>query len=122
MSADDLTWEPPGPGQWYPSPEHMPTPVTRLFAELFQQVAVGWSWGAERYGLPPNHGTFGSVNCWFFYSPGVPGTADVESLDPRRPRPWPAGVGSLTSRGGTRRCGRRWWEPAGRCSPKTWRP
>ena len=81
MSADDLTWEPPGPGQWYPSPEHMPTPVTRLFAELFQQVAIGWSWGAERYGLPPNHGTFGAVNCWFFYSPGAPGAADVESLD-----------------------------------------
>ena len=81
MSADELTWEPPGPGQWYPSPEHMPTPVTRLFAELFPQVAIGWSWGAERYGLPPNHGTFGAVNCWFFYSPGRPGAADVEALD-----------------------------------------
>ena len=81
MSTDDLTWDPPGPGQWYPSPEHMPTPVTRLFAELFQHVAVGWAWGAERYGLPPNHGRFGAVNSWYFYSPGVPGVADVDALD-----------------------------------------
>ena len=83
MSTDDLTWEPPGPGQWYASPEHMPTPVTRLFAELFGQVAVGWARGADRYGLPPNHGTFGAVNCWFYYSPGTPGPVDVDRLDER---------------------------------------
>ena len=81
MSTDDLTWEPPGPGQWYASPEHMPTPVTRLFAELFGQVAVGWARGADRYGLPPNHGTFGAVNCWFYYSPGTPKPVDVDRLD-----------------------------------------
>ena len=83
MSTDDLTWEPPGPGQWYASPEHMPTPVTRLFAELFPQVAVGWARGADRYGLPPNHGTFGAVNCWFYYSPGTPEPVDVDRLDAR---------------------------------------
>ena len=63
MTADELTWTPPGPGQWFTALEHMPTPVTRLFAELFEQVAVGLARGAERYGLPPNHGTFGAVNC-----------------------------------------------------------
>ena len=41
VSTDDLTWEPPGPGQWYASPEHMPTPVTRLFAELFRRSRWG---------------------------------------------------------------------------------
>lgn len=34
MSPHELTWEPPGPGQWYAAPEHMPTPVTRLFARI----------------------------------------------------------------------------------------
>ena len=86
VSTDDLTWEPPGPGQWYASPEHMPTPVTRLFAELFPRVAVGWARGAERYGLPPNHGTFGAVNCWFYYSPGAPGPVDVDRSTRARPR------------------------------------
>ncbi|MEQ1787494.1 MAG: hypothetical protein ABL966_10600, partial [Acidimicrobiales bacterium] len=81
MSTDDLTWAPPGPGEWYASMEHMPTPVTRLFAELFVQVAVGWAQGADRYGLPPNHGRFASVNCWFFYSPGVAPVVDVDALD-----------------------------------------
>lgn len=81
MSADDLTWVPPGPGQWYASPEHMPEPVTTLFAELFPQAAVGWASGAERYGLPPNHGIFGDSNRWFFYSPGMPGPVDVEAME-----------------------------------------
>jgi len=81
VSADDLTWVPPGPGQWYASPEHMPEPVTTLFAELFPQVAVGWASGAERYGLPPNHGIFGDSNRWFFYSPGMPGPVAVEAME-----------------------------------------
>ena len=82
MSADELTWEPPGPGQWYPSPEHMPTPVTRLFAELFPLVAVGLGAGVPtRYGLPPNHGAFGAVNAGSSTRPARPGVVDVEALD-----------------------------------------
>ncbi len=110
VSTDDLTWEPPGPGQWYASPEHMPTPVTRLFAELFRQVAVGWARGADRYGLPPNHGTFGAVNCWFYYSQGTPKPVDVDRLDAarggdaRHPAmargPGPLARGAATSHGG----------------------
>jgi hypothetical protein len=61
----------------------MPTPVTRLFAELFPLVAVGWAQGADRYGLPPNHGQFGAVNGWFYYSPGTPEVEDVDGLDRR---------------------------------------
>src|SRR5688572_28458222 len=83
MTSDELIWAAPGPGQWYASPEHMPTPVTRLFAELFQQVAAGWAEGADRYGLPPNHGRFGVVNGWFYYSPGASTVDDVDGLDRR---------------------------------------
>ena len=78
MTADELTWEPPGPGQWYYSAEHLPGPVSTLFAELFPQVAVGWERGTERYGLPPNRGRFGPVGRFLYFSTGV--------TRPRRPR------------------------------------
>ena len=98
----------------------MPTPVTRLFAELFPQVAVGWARGADRYGLPPNHGTFGAVNCWFYYSPGHAEARRRRSPRPRRPRRRsPPGAGAATWRTGTRCCDQPRWPRAAPCSPRT---
>jgi phosphohistidine swiveling domain-containing protein len=83
MRAEDLTWEPPGPGQWYASAEHMPTPGCLLLVELLPGAARGWGRGADAYGLAPNGSMFGSSNRWFYFSPGGPGAVDVEALDRR---------------------------------------
>ena len=75
-----MTWEPPGPGQWYYSAEHLPGAVSTLFADLFPPVAEGWGRGAARYGLPPHPGTFGPVGRFLYFSPGQAGAVDVEAL------------------------------------------
>ena len=80
MDADALRWDPPGPGQWYASKEHMPTPMSGLMAELLPLAGRGWRLGTDRYGLPPNSGTFGVVNCWGYYTPGQRGAVDLEAL------------------------------------------
>ena len=75
MRAEDLRWEAPGPGLWFSSPEHMPTPGCTLLVELLPHAGRGWQDGTEAYGLPPNPGTFGASNRWFFFSPGQPAPA-----------------------------------------------
>lgn len=82
-AVDDLHWEPPGPGLWFPSDEHMPTPGCRLLVELLPHTGTGWGIGAARYGLLPNPAAFGASGCWFFFSPGVPQPADVAVLEER---------------------------------------
>jgi phosphohistidine swiveling domain-containing protein len=79
----DLTWEPPGPGIWFASAEHMPTPGCTLLVELLPGAARGWAMGNDEYGLLPNTAAFGSSNRWFYYSPGMPGPIDVDVLDQR---------------------------------------
>jgi pyruvate,water dikinase len=79
----ELQWEPPGPGMWFPSPEHMPKPVSGLMAELLPLAGAGWRRGTDRYGLPPNNGAFGVVHCWGLYSPGVGGPVDTDELERR---------------------------------------
>jgi hypothetical protein len=83
VEADGLIWEPPGPGQWYPSKEHMPTPMSGLMAALLPIAGRGWGLGSERYGLPPNTGAFGVVNCWGYYSPGRRPPVDLAALEAR---------------------------------------
>lgn len=80
MSADD-PWEPPGPGQWYYSAEHLPGAVSTLYAEIFPPIFRGWADGAERYGLPPHPATFGPVGRFLYYSPGVARPIDAEALE-----------------------------------------
>jgi pyruvate,water dikinase len=79
----ELPWEPPGPGMWFPSPEHMPKPLSGLMAELLPHAGTGWRRGTDLYGLPPNTGAFGVVNTWGFYSPGIRGEVDIEELERR---------------------------------------
>lgn len=81
--GDELHWEPPGPGVWFPSAEHMPTPGCQLLVELLPHASTGWQAGADRYGLLPNGSAFGASNRWFFFSPGVPVPPDVAGLDER---------------------------------------
>jgi pyruvate,water dikinase len=81
--VDDLRWAPPGPGMWFASAEHLPRPVSGLMAELLPRAGAGWRRGTDEYGLPPNTGTFGIVNCWGYYSPGVPGEVDLDRLERR---------------------------------------
>lgn len=80
---DELEWEPPGPGVWFPSAEHMPTVACQLLVELLPIASTGWGIGADRYGLLPNTAAFGSSNRWCFYSPGVPAPVDVDGLEAR---------------------------------------
>ena len=81
--GDELVWDAPGPGLWFSSPEHMPTPGCTLLVALLPAAGRGWGDGAARYGLPPNPAGFGASNRWFFYSPGQAGPVDVEDLDRR---------------------------------------
>src|ERR1044071_4578559 len=81
MEADHLVWEAPGPGQWFTSPEHMPTPMSGLMAVLLPQTSRGWRMGSDRYGLPPATGTFGVVNRWGYFSPGVRPPVDLAELE-----------------------------------------
>ena len=59
----------------------MPAPMSGLMAELLPLAGRGWAQGSERYGLPPNTGTFGVVNCWGYYSPGVRGAVDLDAME-----------------------------------------
>ena len=64
----------PGPGMWFPSVEHLPTPMCGLLSELLPRAAEGWAGGVGA--LRPRRPTaaaFGIANCWGFYSPGTPG-------------------------------------------------
>ena len=77
----ERTWEPPGPGQWYASPEHLPEPVSTLGGELLEILASGWRTGTDRYGLPPNTGTFAESNRWWFYGRRDPGPLDLDAME-----------------------------------------
>jgi hypothetical protein len=46
--SDEPSWAPPGPGQWYASPEHLPAPVSTLGGELLAVLAAGWRVGTDR--------------------------------------------------------------------------
>lgn len=83
VMGDDLRWDAPGPGVWFPTVEHLPAPMCGLLQELLPDAAAGWGMAAERYGLAPNAGAFGASCCWGFYSPGTPSGADVGALDAR---------------------------------------
>ncbi|HEV7886150.1 MAG TPA: hypothetical protein VGO92_01235, partial [Acidimicrobiales bacterium] len=86
MGVEEQTWDPPGPGMWFFSPEHIPRPGCTLLVELLPWAATGWRAGTERYGLPPNLAAFGASNRWFFYAPGPPAeltAAELAELDGR---------------------------------------
>lgn len=60
--AAELCWDPPGPGGWALDIEHMPTPRTTFFADVWPQPAsTGYTRGFARYGVPFQV-TFGCVN------------------------------------------------------------
>ena len=81
--SDELQWDPPGPGMWFPTVEHLPAPMCGLLEELLPHAATGWAMASERYGLAPNAAAFGASCRWGFYSPGTPSGADVDALDAR---------------------------------------
>jgi hypothetical protein len=59
----------------------MPAPMSTLGGELFAPVAAGWRTGTDRYGLPPDTGTFGESNRWFFFGAADPGEVDLDELE-----------------------------------------
>jgi phosphohistidine swiveling domain-containing protein len=70
-------WDAPGPGMWFMAREHVPVPVSRIYAELLSHAATGWATSAERYGLAEGPPQWGNVNGWMYYGPG---TSDAEAL------------------------------------------
>ena len=44
-------------------------------------LAAGWRTGTDRYGLPPNTGTFAGSNRWFFYGRPDPGPLDLDAME-----------------------------------------
>jgi phosphohistidine swiveling domain-containing protein len=62
---------------WFMAREHVPVPVSRLYAELLSHAATGWATSAERYGLAEGPPSWGNVNGWMYYGPG---TSDAETL------------------------------------------
>jgi pyruvate,water dikinase len=78
MSDDQTTWEPPEPGVWFYSAEHLPGPVSTLFATIAPPLFHGWAVGAARYGMPPNPARFGGINRFLCYTPGEVRAAEVD--------------------------------------------
>ena len=74
----DLRWEAPGPGEWYFEAAHFPRPVSRLFAELFGRMTVGWASGAARYGEGNPACRMATVHDYFYFSfdPAPPNDED----------------------------------------------
>ena len=72
----DLTWEAPGPGDWWLVREHFPNTLSRMLSSLFPAVTIGWKHGAARFGLPIGEARWADVNGWVYYGPQVPLTAD----------------------------------------------
>jgi pyruvate,water dikinase len=79
--TSELTWDAPGPGDWWIVTEHFPYTVSHMLALLFPPVTIGWKDGAARYGLPTGEAQWASVNGWIYYGPQIPLTAD--ELDAR---------------------------------------
>ena len=72
----ELTWEAPGPGDWWLVKEHFPYPLSRMFAALFPAVTIGWKNGGARYGLATGDAQWAAINGWIYYGPEIPLTAD----------------------------------------------
>ena len=92
--SPELTWEAPGPGDWWLTLEHCPQPVCRLFSEIFGPATYGWKDGGEYYGLPTGLPQWGHVNHWTYYGPGIPLTEaelaarDETAAETLRGTPW----------------------------------
>ena len=69
---DELTWDAPGPGDWWLVREHFPLPMSRMLSTLFPPVTHGWKRGGARYGLATGEPSWGAVNGWIYYGPEVP--------------------------------------------------
>jgi len=76
---DELSWEPPGAGQWWLELEHFPRPVCGLFADLFPPTVQGWIRGGRRYGLLMGEPRWAAVNGWLYYSSSPPDREDLPS-------------------------------------------
>jgi pyruvate,water dikinase len=74
--SDELSWDPPGPGDWWLIREHIPYAVSRMYASIFPRATLGWKAGGARYGLPTGEPRWGCVNGWIYYGPPIPLTAD----------------------------------------------
>jgi hypothetical protein len=46
VTTSELTWDAPGPGDWWVVTEHFPYSVSHMFASLFPAVTIGWKDGA----------------------------------------------------------------------------
>ncbi|MBV8958878.1 MAG: hypothetical protein JO087_08925, partial [Actinobacteria bacterium] len=68
--ASEMPWDPPGPGMWFLTREHLGTPLCRLLFEIFPPTTRGWETGGATYGFPVGHPGWGLVNHWAYYSPG----------------------------------------------------
>lgn len=74
-----MTWEPPGPGVWFLTREHLGAPLCRLLFDIFPPTTRGWRTGGATYGYPVGTPAWGLANHWGYYSPGAP--ADPATFD-----------------------------------------
>ena len=92
--AQDVRWEPPGPGGWWLELGHFPRPLSRLYAGLFGPVTEGWARGAARYGQARGSSRTAVVNGWLYFGSDLeprtdaPGDDEAEVARARAERRW----------------------------------
>ncbi|MGH8949362.1 MAG: hypothetical protein ACRDXF_10935, partial [Acidimicrobiia bacterium] len=82
--ADQLTWEPPGPGMWTRDPSKQPKPPTEFFKTLTRILNDVFGEIGPRYGLLIDGFQIADVNGWLYLRPRPVGAPDRAGAPPPR--------------------------------------
>ncbi|HKZ21341.1 MAG TPA: PEP-utilizing enzyme [Acidimicrobiia bacterium] len=82
--ADELVWEPPGPGMWERSPSKQPKPITGFFRAMVRNLNDVFGEIGPRYGLLIDGFQMADVNGWLYLRPKPVGAPDRAGPPPPR--------------------------------------
>ncbi|HVR78896.1 MAG TPA: hypothetical protein VMS99_10935, partial [Acidimicrobiia bacterium] len=82
--ADQLVWEPPGPGMWTRDPSKQPKPVTGFFRAMVSNLNDVFGEVGPRYGLLVDGFRMADVNGWLYLRPKPVGAPDKAGPPPPR--------------------------------------
>jgi pyruvate,water dikinase len=83
-SADQLVWEPPGPGMWARDPSKQPKPQTAFFNAMVSILNDVFREAGARYGLLIDGFQIAEVNGWLYLRPRPLGAPDKAGPPPPR--------------------------------------
>jgi pyruvate,water dikinase len=82
--ADQLVWEPPGPGMWARDPSKQPKPMTGFFKAMVTNLNDVFGEIGPRYGLLIDGFQIADVNGWLYLQPKPVGAPDKAGPPPPR--------------------------------------